>query len=65
MSGTNGRAFGSSVAGATMATNACRSVGEQIIRRNRISLFQDARESILEKFGSVRNRHSRTSGAGG
>ena len=46
MSGTDGRAFGSLVAAATMATNACGSVGERIIRRNRISLFQDARESI-------------------
>src|SRR5450759_2522824 len=46
MSGADGRAFGSPVAAATVATNACGSVGERIIRRSRISLFQDARESI-------------------
>jgi hypothetical protein len=46
MSGTDGRAFGSPVAAATGATNACGSVRERIIRRSRISLFQDASESI-------------------
>ena len=46
MSGTDGRAFGSLVAASTVATNACGSVGERIVRRSRISLFQDARESI-------------------
>ena len=46
MSGTDGRAFGSLVATAAVATNACGSVGERIIRRSRISQFQDARESI-------------------
>ena len=46
MSGTDGRAFGSPMAGATIATNACGSVGERIVRCSRISLFQDARESI-------------------
>ena len=46
MSGTDGRAFGSPMAAATGATNACGSVGERIIRRSRISLFQDASESI-------------------
>src|SRR5665811_2420065 len=46
MSGTDGRAFGSPVAAAIVASNACGSVGERIIRRSRISLFQDARESI-------------------
>ena len=46
MSGTDGRAFGSPVATATMATNACGSVGERIIRCSCIILFQDARESI-------------------
>jgi hypothetical protein len=46
MSGMDDRAFGSPVATATMATNACGSVGERIVRGNRIRLFQDARESI-------------------
>jgi hypothetical protein len=46
MSGMDGRAFGSPVAAATVATNACGSVGEQIVRGSRIKLFQDARESI-------------------
>ena len=55
MSGTNGRAFGNPVAAATVATNACGSVGEQIIRRNRINLFQDARESI-QRSTKVRGR---------
>jgi hypothetical protein len=43
MSGMDGRAFGSPVAA---ATNACGSVGERVVRGNRIKLFQDARESI-------------------
>jgi hypothetical protein len=47
MSGIDGRAFGSPVAVATVATNACGSVGEQVVRGSRIRLFQDARESIL------------------
>jgi hypothetical protein len=46
MSGMDGRAFGSPVAAVTMATNACGSVGEQVVRGSRIRLFQDARESI-------------------
>jgi hypothetical protein len=46
MSGLDGRAFGSPVAVATVATNACGSVGERVVRGNRIRLFQDARESI-------------------
>jgi hypothetical protein len=46
MSGMDGRAFGSPVAVATVATNACGSVGERVVRGNRIRLFQDARESI-------------------
>ena len=46
MSGTDGRAFGSLVAAATVAIVACGSVEERIVRRSRISLFQDARESI-------------------
>jgi hypothetical protein len=46
MSGMDGRAFGSPVAAATVATNACGSVGERIVRGSRIRLFQDARESI-------------------
>jgi hypothetical protein len=46
MSGMDGRAFGSPVAAATVATNACGSVGERVVRGNRIRLFQDARESI-------------------
>jgi hypothetical protein len=43
MSGMDGTAFGSPVATATVATNACGSVGE---RGSRIRLFQDAKESI-------------------
>jgi hypothetical protein len=46
MSGMDGRAFGSPVAAATVATNACGSVGERIVQGSRIRLFQDARESI-------------------
>ena len=46
MSGTDGGAFGNLVAATTMATNACGSVGETIVRRSQISLFQDARESL-------------------
>jgi hypothetical protein len=46
MLGMDGRAFGSPVAAATVATNACGSVGEQVVRGSRIRLFQDARESI-------------------
>jgi hypothetical protein len=46
MSGMDGRAFGSLVAAATVATNACGSVGERIVRGSRIRLFQDGRESI-------------------
>ena len=55
MSGTDGRAFGSPVAAATVATNACGSIGERIVRRSRISLFQDARESI-QRSTEVRER---------
>ena len=55
MSRTDGGAFGSHVAATTMATNACGSVGEQIVRRSRISLFQDARES-LQRSTEVRRR---------
>jgi hypothetical protein len=46
MSGMDGRAFGSPVAAATVATNACGSVRERIVRGSCIRLFQDARESI-------------------
>jgi hypothetical protein len=46
MSGMDVRAFGSPVAAATVATNACGIVGERIVRGSRIRLFQDARESI-------------------
>jgi hypothetical protein len=46
MSGIDGRAFGSLVAAATVATNACGSVGKRIVRGSYIRLFQDARESI-------------------
>jgi hypothetical protein len=46
MSRMDGRAFGSLVAAATMATNACGSIGERIVRGTRIRLFQDTRESI-------------------
>jgi hypothetical protein len=46
MLGMDVRAFGSHVAAATVATNACGSVGERIVRGSRIRLFQDARESI-------------------
>jgi hypothetical protein len=62
MSGMDGRAFGSPVAAATVATNACGSVGERVVRGNRIRLFQDARESIQR---SVRNKHNGTLGPGG
>jgi hypothetical protein len=46
MSGVDGRAFGSLVAAATVATNACGSVRERVVQGSRIRLFQDARESI-------------------
>jgi hypothetical protein len=46
MSGMDGRAFGSPMAAATVATNACRSVGERVVQGTHIRLFQDARESI-------------------
>jgi hypothetical protein len=46
MSGMDGRTFDSPMATATVATNACGSVGERIVRGSRIRLFQDARESI-------------------
>jgi hypothetical protein len=46
MSGMDGRAFGSLVAAAIVATNACGSVGERVVRGSCIRLFQDARESI-------------------
>jgi hypothetical protein len=46
MSGMHGRAFGSLVAVATVATNACGSVGERVVRGSCIRLFQDGRESI-------------------
>jgi hypothetical protein len=46
MSGMDGRAFGSPVAAATVATNACGSVGERVVQGSRIRLFQDVRESI-------------------
>jgi hypothetical protein len=46
MSGMDGRAFGSLVATATMATNACGSVGERVVRGSRIRLFHDGRESM-------------------
>jgi hypothetical protein len=37
--GMDSGAFGSLVAAATVATNACGSVGERIVRTNRIILF--------------------------
>ena len=46
MLGMDGKAFGNLVAAATVATNACGSVREQIVQDNRIILFQDAKESI-------------------
>jgi hypothetical protein len=46
MSGMDGRAFGSPVAVATVATNACGSVGERVVRGSRIRLFHDGRESM-------------------
>jgi hypothetical protein len=46
MSGMDGRAFGSPVAATTMATNACGSVGERVVRGSRIRLFHDGRESM-------------------
>jgi hypothetical protein len=46
MSGMDVRAFGSHVAAAIVATNACGSVRERIVRGSRIRLFQDVRESI-------------------
>jgi hypothetical protein len=46
VSGMDGGAFGSPVAAATVATNACGSIGERIVRGSRTRLFQDARESI-------------------
>jgi hypothetical protein len=46
MSGMDGRAFGSPVATATVATNACGSIGERVVGGSRIRLFQDATESI-------------------
>ena len=55
MSGTDGRAFGNPVATPTMATDACASVREQIVQYNRISLFQDARESI-QRSSEVQGR---------
>jgi hypothetical protein len=62
MSGMDVRAFGNPVVVATVATNACGSVGERIVRGSRIRLFQDARESIQRSTG---NGHSGTSRAGG
>ena len=46
MSGMDGRVFGTLVAAASVAIDACGSVGERIVQRSRISLFQNARESI-------------------
>jgi hypothetical protein len=46
MSGMDGRAFGSPMAAATVATNACGSVEERVVRGSRIRLFQDGRELI-------------------
>ena len=46
MLGTDGRVFSSFVAAAIVATDACGSVRERIVRRSCISLFQDAKESI-------------------
>jgi hypothetical protein len=46
MSGMDGRAFGSPVAAATVATNACGSVEERVVRGSHIRLFQDAKDSI-------------------
>jgi hypothetical protein len=39
-------AFGSPVAVATVATNACGSVGQRIVRTSHIRLFQDGHQSI-------------------
>ena len=55
MSRTDGTAFGSPVIAAIVATNACGSVGERIVRRSRINLFQDAKESI-QRSTEVRGR---------
>jgi hypothetical protein len=46
MSGMDGRAFGNPLAAATVATNACGSIKELIVRGSHIRTFQDARESI-------------------
>jgi hypothetical protein len=46
MSGMDGRAFGSPVAAATVATNACERVGERVVRGSCIRLFHDGRESM-------------------
>jgi hypothetical protein len=46
MSGMDGRVFGSPVAAATVATNACGSVGERVVQGNCIRLFHDGRESM-------------------
>jgi hypothetical protein len=46
MSGMDGRAFGSPVVAATVATNAYGSVGERVVRGSRIRLFHDGRESM-------------------
>jgi hypothetical protein len=48
MSGMDGRAFGSPVAAATVATNACGSIREQVVRDSHIRLFQDARDQSRE-----------------
>jgi hypothetical protein len=46
MSGMDGRAFGSPVAVATVATNACGSIGNGVVRGSHIRLFHDGRESM-------------------
>jgi hypothetical protein len=46
MSRMDGRAFGSPVAATTVATNACGSVGERVVRGSLIRLFHDGRESM-------------------
>jgi hypothetical protein len=41
MSGMDGKAFSSPVAAATVATNACGSVGERVVRGSCIGVLQD------------------------
>ena len=55
MSRMDGRAFGSSMAVATVATDTCVSVRERIVQRSRINLFQDAKK-LIQRSTKVRGR---------